>query len=665
MTKTNIIAVYSSFLVLTVCIWSACSARSSDRAEDEDTNDEDTNSETDTDADSEADEDVDGGTDIDDGQSCSPNGAKECSKNKLMECQGGEWKTVAECSGETPTCDPELGCVFCIPGEKYCLGNYVALCNEDGTARDIVEDCGSDVPCEDGACKNTCIVMLEENSYLGCEFIAVSTANDELGSSFMGDFAVVIGNPKGERPARISVYRAGNVVATAIVEPGKSEAIVLPMVEELTRAKQTSILKEGAYLVSSTEPVVAYQYNPLHQTVGPEGWEVDAKTNDASLLLPLRALTKEYMVSTWPTNGKGLFFMNEGMWDFWSPGFVAIAGTRDDTEITIISSAITAKGNPGPLAPGETAKVTLNKGDVLQLFSERPPEEDDVSIHKCTDKGGQLVTKTLYLKPRTLEECETIQCMGFCSLPDADLTGTTITATEPVAVFSGHNCAHMPFDFRACDHMEEMLLPLDKWGNEIVMTAPLRQASLDVVATQYRILARKDGTDVTTTPEVISPVTLNAGEFFEFQSDSDFVVRATKEGSDGKDNPAQIFVTQALLGQEAMETGESDPAMGTGIPLFQSRPYYSFLVPETYTTNYINIVAPTGSEISVDSQPITDWEPITQSDFSVARIPIGPGSHLAEGDGEAQFIITAYGYGRFVSYLYPIGLDLEEFIPVE
>jgi hypothetical protein len=34
-----------------------------------------------------------------------------------------------------------------------------------------------------------------------------------------------------------------------------------------------------------------------------------------------------------------------------------------------------------------------------------------------------------------------------------DLTGSTIEADHPVAVYVGHDCTNVPFDRVACDHL--------------------------------------------------------------------------------------------------------------------------------------------------------------------------------------------------------------------
>ncbi len=51
---------------------------------------------------------------------------------------------------------------------------------------------------------------------------------------------------------------------------------------------------------------------------------------------------------------------------------------------------------------------------------------------------------------------------------DADMTGTTINADKPVAVFGGVKIALIPASTAAGDHLVEQLPPVSTWGNHFV-----------------------------------------------------------------------------------------------------------------------------------------------------------------------------------------------------
>jgi hypothetical protein len=589
--------------------------------------------------------DADGDTDSDT-TTCS-DGETECQAGDFYECEDSAWVMADDCSGDAPSCDDVLGCVACTPGEEYCVGDDVWVCADDGGPGTYSLTCPAGDTCTNGICSSACEAAAGGKSYMGCEFLAVSTTNNLLSTAFDSDFAVIIGNP-GTSPATVTVSRAGSTLATDTVEPASSKAIQLPFVTELKNAAQTVLVTDGAYEIKSDVPVVAYQYNPLHFSTGDtDGYSY---TNDASLLLPIHTLTGNYMASTWPTWGHGtwtkILGAVSGSWSGWSPGFVAIAGTEDGTQVTITSATYIQGGAITALGPGESATATLNRADVLQVLSQVPEESNDLNY--CASMGWQSDTDGA-CPPTLMTECE-----AYCWASDGDITGTTVNATKPVAVFAGHNCTFMPFNSWACDHLEEMMFPLETWGNDFIMTAPEHPQGTGVVQTMYRVLAQEDGTAVTFEPEVYGNSNLARGEFLEFQTDQDFRVSSGDK---------QIYVTQALMGQDFFENSDSgDPAMGSGIPVFQSRSVYTFLTPDTYTYNFVNIIAPEGEDILLDGTAVTAWNTIGATGYRVARVPLSPGSHLAEGDGAVGFGITSYGYAPYTSYLFPGGMNIEEFV---
>ena len=447
---------------------------------------------------------------------------------------------------------------------------------------------------------------------------------------FDDDFAVVIGNPEGNSPTEVTVRRMGAVVATAVVMPGTSQSVELMMVPSLSQALTSNLVPQGAYEVSTSVPVAAYQFSPLH-------FEMDGAysySNDASLLLPEHALTGDYMVSTHPSWGVGGWDEEgAGAWLFAYPGFVAVAATVDGTSVTVLPRGDTAGSVPSAMSDGDQETVVLDRGDVLQVLSAMP---GSVEQSWCEDQGW----------PWWLGPCDENTC-GLCRIMPADLTGTVVQADAPVAVFAGHRCTNVPFSSAACDHLEEMVLPTGIWGTVMVLTAPVMPGGNGVAPALYRVLALQDTTTVAFEPAVHEPVTLAAGGFVEFQTAQDFVV----EGS------GPIHATQTLLGQDELGSETGDPAMGTGIPWQQVRQEYDFLTPTTFDASYVNIVAPAGITVELDGLVVGGFESIPGTGYEVARVPLSSGPHRVQSSG-GGFGITTYGYARYTSYLYPGGLDL-------
>ena len=47
-----------------------------------------------------------------------------------------------------------------------------------------------------------------------------------------------------------------------------------------------------------------------------------------------------------------------------------------------------------------------------------------------------------------------------------DPTGTRVSSTNSVAVFSGNECANVPANVTYCDHVEEQMIPVASWDTE-------------------------------------------------------------------------------------------------------------------------------------------------------------------------------------------------------
>lgn len=588
----------------------------------------------------EDDDDSTTATDDDDAATtCTEEGATTCFIEDFMVCRDGFWEVDEECRDPNGICHPELGCLLCNPGREECVDNSVVVCDDDGLDYVVDHECESDQVCVAGSCRDACEVARSRQSYLGCEFLAMSTTN-LVDPVFNNDFAVVLGNPATNPQATVVITRGGNQVANTTLAPGQSTAIQLPMVAELKEATQSVTAQQAAYEIQTSMPVAAYQFNPLNFVVG----VTNSFSNDASLLLPEHVLGDDYMVAARPTFGVGQF---DGVftqsWLGFLPGFLAVAATEDGTTVTINSTAATAPGAPGAMSPGGTSTVTLDRGDVVQILSAYDTSAAGSSDQNlCRNRGW-----TDSAKPCPPPQDPSITC-EYCEVPDSDLTGTTISATAPVAVVSGHQCSFIPFDNWACDHLEEMMFPTPTWGRLSVMTAPVHPDGTIEAPAQYRVQALYDGTTVTLDPPVANGQTLDAGEFFQFETDQDFVV----EGTD------KIYVSQWLLGQNELGSKlAGDPAMGSGIPWSQVRDAYDFLTPSTYQTNYVNVVRPAGDEVSLDGAPITTWQAIGSTGFEVARVPVNGGSHTIEARNEVGFGITTYGYASYTSYLFPGGMN--------
>jgi hypothetical protein len=305
-------------------------------------------------------------------------------------------------------------------------------------------------------------------------------------------------------------------------------------------------------------------------------------------------------------------------WQNWSshigqmPGLMAVTATRDGTTVTVNPSGATVAGSGvGALTPGVAQDFALDAGGVLQLF---------------TATG-------------------------------ADMTGTMVTADQPVQVIGGHYCTQVPIGITACDHLEESMFPIETLGAEYIITAPavpsLPSGKVEII----RIVAVEDGTNLTyDPPQGGAPTTLaTAGSFIEIAGNAQsFSITADKK----------ILVAQLMEGQDA-GGGTGDPAMALAVPTGQYRTDYLFHAPVNYETNYVNITAPMDASITLDgaTTPLTGFEAIGATGYGLLRVTLdnsGDGNHRLVGD--QAFGISVYGYGQYTSFWYPGGLDLSPIV---
>jgi hypothetical protein len=435
-------------------------------------------------------------------------------------------------------------------------------------------------------------------SYIGCEYYAVVTAN-LVSEDF--DFAVALSNLGSIASEVVIEGGALDAPRTFEVPAGGVHIEKLPWVRDLKQQAgyvlQSARVAHGAYHVRATHPIVAYQFNALEYQMdgGPLHHEYSF-TNDASLLVPVNAMTGSYVVAAWPS-----MYADR-------PGELAVAATADATSVTITAKGATAGGDTvAALAPGATTSIMLDRGDVVQLIG----------------------------------------------AATGDLTGSTISATQPVEVFGAHYCTYIPLDTPACDHLEQSMLPIETLGTTYLVTPPVvpdRPAGNSEVV---RIVAAAAGVHLTYDPPLAgAPSSLvAAGDFVELGPRSE----TFQVSSDGK-----ILVAQYMVGQDA-GGGIGDPSLSIAVPQDQYRKSYLFHAPLTYDANYVNITAPLGSSIELDGMPVTGFTPIGGSGYGVQRVLLradGDGNHRISGD--QAFGITVYGYGQYTSYWYPGGLDLRE-----
>lgn len=566
----------------------------------------------------------------------------------------GDSESGSEGTGtyDSSTDDIVDGPTTCTPGEVWCHQGYVSTCLEDGRGWIHEIDCSAQgLLCAAGECSTVskeCAAAMNDRSYIGCEYWGVTLSNkslnkDEYGASLPDDtfyYAVAIAND-GEADATIAVTDGpgGDVANTYTVPAGQMTIIEdLPWKFALKNSRNedgdfaTRKVANAAYHITSNLPVTVYQFNPLHYQKKEIFKTYNSYTNDASLLLPAHVYRKEYVALTRPTMKLTTIDQEMG-----TPGFVAIVGPDDGpTRVKITSSAHTLMSDSLSIAnfqsmqPGETREVEIGPFEVLQLLSDTPPN--------CPNQ-------------------QTWDQISFCeSPPQYDLSGTVIEVVSGPnpAVFAGHDCTFVPYNRYACDHLEQQMFPLETWGQRYLCAHNITQDPRE--PTVWRFLSGTDGNELTFSPtSVHSPITLNKGQYVEFESFADFEVEGT-----GRIAVAQFMVGQNYTSNE-YPPKNGDPAMALGVPVEQYRTDYTFLAPNTYVHNYLTVIHKIGAYPTLDGLPITGQTVEINDEYARTNLEIDAGIHGIESP--EPFAITVYGVGQYTSYMYPGGLDLRN-VPV-
>ncbi len=610
-----------------------------------------------------------------------------CVDGIALTCQDGDVATRDDCAAQGLTCSPTRGCEACRPEYFECEGNTLMRCSDDGRSRSVVKECEAPLICSPRGCADLCADAEKERSYIGCEYWAAFTLNSQLDPVFRP--AIVVGNPQLVT-AHVTVSRAGVVVAEMDVPAGSASSLVIPRPEHepLRSAANTLLVRQGAYHVVASAPVIVHQFNPLLFEAA-EDCELDRDdkkgdgrcnsfTNDASLLLPPHVLTREDQsgIAYLGASRASLISSGEGQRSGHS-GFLALMAVGDrPVNVELRSSAYTKPGDEiledgftvvalpsvevpldggmaeagdptdaGPfhealadadagvgapphafpaLSPGERLALTLSPGDVFQLLTEIP--DDCPGRTGVTDRSSSEIV------------CD----------PGAlyDLTGSDVVADGPLQLIGGHDCTYVPFDRVACDHLEETVFPLETWGKRVIVGAI---GDLNKMTYVLRVVSGADDNLVTFDPPISPPVTLARGEWMEFATKDNTLVTGTRP----------LLVAQYLGGQLSVSR-VGDPSLTFVPPVEQYRSQYNFLSPDTYSSNYVTVIAPEGEQVLLDGNSVLGFEPLGTTGYAIATVKLErAGAHELHSEGGAPVGISLYGFGAFTSYMLPGGLDLQ------
>ena len=233
-----------------------------------------------------------------------------------------------------------------------------------------------------------------------------------------------------------------------------------------------------------------------------------------------------------------------------------------------------------------------------------------------------------------------------------DLTGGLVTASKPIAVFSGNQCTYVPSTSQACDMLLEQLLPTSTW-NKLFYVSPYagRPNPGDIL----RVTGDSAGTFVYFNGG--APAFVGAGTFVERNFNTPMEITSTK--------PVQVM----QYAKSFSSAFNGDPFMMVAPPAALYRDGFTFSVPSdsaSFTPNYVSIIALAKDTASVmlDAAPIsTPWKLIPASSgnkkFAVTDVQLTSlGSHevsyepLPPDSDRYTLSGSVYGWGNYDSYGY-------------
>lgn len=463
----------------------------------------------------------------------------------------------------------------------------------DGTAADsstgggALFDLGTNDDDGGGVVPTTCDELGTTETTVGCTFYAVDLDQAQI---FEGQqFAVVVSNVQGAAVAEVIVEAREAGAWVTVAGPVDVPAMSLHTFELDNRVQTGSGIKAGgAYRVTASIPIIAYQFNPLVM-----GWW----SSDASLLYPVEAWDTLVDVVHWGA-GAGL-------------GYTTVVAAHDGTVVTVRPTVnTTGAGGVPPGVAGGAFDVVLDEGDVAQIA---------------------------------------------VAAEHASLTGTRIESDHPIAVFTGHECAFVPADKYACDHLEEQMAGLRLWGKTFVAARVPPRIPENPETSLWQIYASEDDTTVVleapagATGLPAGPLSLDRGELIEFYTagniaaPGDFYIEA--------DRPIAVF--NYMTGYENMDGAPQigDPAMLQLGPVEQFLDRYVLLVPSQWSWDFLVITRPEGEGVEVDGVPVDEGLFFDAGGgFEVARVSVEDGVH--EVSGSAPISVAVVGYDTADSYAY-------------
>ena len=562
---------------------------------------------------------------------CQPGQTRDCWNGDVANLNPSTQKPYGACRLGKQKCDETGRFWGTCEGAVY---PSMVTCNDAGLYIGGDQNCNN-IDDSQEPCKSSCDMIMGEDSYIGCEYWPVFLQNySGVTSPVYYDMTLVVSNPSTKDTATIYVFDKPSYTSashtpylTFTVAPG---AVVYKTIVGDAGGSQTNKQKNGttiydymlkntmqapwAFKVRSSIPVVAYQFNPYGKATG--------YSSDASLMLPQTALGQEYLTM----------------------GFTSLSGDSNADVITAVAT------EPGVTNVTVTVKAATRAG---------------------TNKNNSASIAAMAAGSTRTFQLNQFDALSLQQSGTGESTGSYFKADKKIEVFGGAACSNIPIGYGACDHTEEMILPLKAWGTNYAATRTRPQKDEINI---YYILAQQDGTQV----KLVGPngdantnktINLSARAFTRIDSKNSFDITANRP----------IYVGQFLVGKGYSGASYGDPSFISLVPREQYRKDYSFSIPSGYSADYVTVIAPTNAVIKYSgagrngkavSTPTElsalgngifgGWTTFGNQGYRFAWLDLDGGTHKLESANDVAFGVVGYGFYGYTSYGYAIGMDLKK-----
>lgn len=228
---------------------------------------------------------------------------------------------------------------------------------------------------------------------------------------------------------------------------------------------------------------------------------------------------------------------------------------------------------------------------------------------------------------------------------NGDLTGTLITSTKPVAVFSGNRCNKLN-RFGFCSHLVEQIPPMDSLDTTYIVPPHVERSG-----TMVRVVSAHTGSTTFsyTTDRSTSTKTLRTFDNFD--------ITVTGKQAVVVDSKRKVLVLSFGLAAYRQKNGDPYMTMVPGVNQYVHQ--YHVSVPRGFEQNYFAIMVKKGSKSSLllDNNSISSNITVSEAsvtvkgqDYVVLTVKVDEGVHRVETKDRSRFGLMIYGHGHDDGY---------------